>query len=87
MGSHDDEDMLELRPDVGDEGKGTRLLQHTVMKTMMLTMYCWTYLKHNGDNIIANVTFPGQLLCIVFASGRKFNWCRFLRFLELFSLT
>ena len=72
MGPHDDEDVLELRPDVGDEGESTGLLRvFTVLNccnvfgsvpAVFQPRSRITYLKDNRHDIVADVAFSGKLL-------------------------
>ena len=53
MDLHDDEDVLELALDVGDEGEGARLLED------------------DGDDVVADVALPRQLLAVVRGEGQE----------------
>ena len=65
MCSHYNEDVLELGPNVGNERKSTRFLETSSNEndTRGLTGQSnKTYLKHNCDDVISNMTLSGQLL-------------------------
>ena len=47
MGPHDNEDVLKLRPNVGNERQ------------------CSWFLKHDGDDVVTDVTFPRKLLPVL----------------------
>ena len=65
MSSHYNEDVLELGPNIGNERKSTRFLEISSNEndTRGLTGQSnKTYLKHNCDDVISNMTLSGELL-------------------------
>ena len=75
MGPDNDEHVLELGPDVGDEGESTRFLKaghvlrcsemylNVLERTkMFLDIIISTYLEYNCDYVVTNVSFAWKLL-------------------------